>query len=75
MQATKDMLNILLKESVFPEVWKVSRLALIPKPSPSPEAKYRPICMLNCFSKILEYILYERMLKFVKLSDNQYGFS
>lgn len=74
LKATKDMLNELLKASVFPDIWKVSRLALIPKPSSSIDVKFRPICMLNCFSKILEYILYDRMLKFVKLSDNQYGF-
>lgn len=39
------------------------------------ETKYRPICILNAFSKISESIIQERLLQFVSLSDRQVWFS
>ena len=39
---------------------------------------YRPISVLTCFSKLLEKIMYKRIIKFVEknniLSNHQYGF-
>jgi len=42
-------------------------------------SNYRPISILPVFSKILEKVLYNRLLEFIDkhniLSSNQYGFS
>lgn len=42
-------------------------------------SNYRPISVLNCISKIIEKILYFRLIKFLKnnriISDHQYGFT
>lgn len=69
-----------LAEGVFPNQWKLQNLVLIPKGSKSPEGatSYRPICLLNSMGKILERIIYDRLLQHAEqreaLSEHQYGF-
>lgn len=69
-----------LKERVFPDRWKIQRLVLIPKGNKSPEepSSYRPICLLDTMGKILERIIYNRLLPIVEekgaLSEQQFGF-
>jgi hypothetical protein len=39
---------------------------------------YRPISVLTCFSKLLEKLMYKRLIRFIEknkiLTENQYGF-
>lgn len=74
IKSSLKMFNSLLIKAEFPKSWKEARLVLLPKPPKNGVKKYRPLCMLNTISKIMEYILYGRLLKQVKISDNQYGF-
>ena len=70
-----DMMNEMIKNADFPEIWKVARLVLIPKENPNPNTKkYRPICMLNSISKIYEQIIAARILEQIELSPDQFGF-
>lgn len=68
-----DMYNELLRSGVFPKVWKMARVVLIPK-----ERGYRPICLIDVLGKVYERLLTNRLQKILEekgaLSDSQYGF-
>lgn len=81
LQRLVKLYNECLRKGIFPDKWKISRLVLLPKSDKiTPDARYRPICLLNEVGKFLERILAERMKKFMKdnlhasLANNQYGF-
>ncbi|CAB0031311.1 unnamed protein product [Trichogramma brassicae] len=69
-----------LETGVFPSGWKRRRLVLLPKPGKPPDepSSYRPLCMLDTVSKILERIICDRLEAFTErpggLSERQYGF-
>jgi hypothetical protein len=63
--------NKCLKEGVFPAAWKSAELLLLPKPE---SAKFRPICLLSSFAKILEGLIANRLTKATQLSNAQHGF-
>ena len=42
--------------------------------SVSDRANYRPIALSSAMSKMLEILLYSRMVKYLYTSDNQFGF-
>lgn len=69
-----------LDDGVFPEQWKLQQLVLLPKGDKSPDdpSAYRPICLLDTIGKILERIVYVRLLTVAEnrgaLSESQYGF-
>lgn len=75
-----DVFNQCLQEGYFPDQWKKQTLVLIPKPNkPSGEpSSYRPICLLDTIGKVLEKLIYNRLLPIVEtregLSDRQFGF-
>ncbi|PHT96528.1 hypothetical protein BC332_34546 [Capsicum chinense] len=76
IERVRSMIDKMMKTSVFPSEWKRAKLILLEKTkkkSTDPK-KYRPICILNAFSKIFEYVLQERLLNSVTLSERQYGF-
>lgn len=69
--------NLILKSSVFPDVWKISRICPILKSGdPCIVINYRPISILCNFAKLFEMLLYDRIYLSVKcyLSTNQHGF-
>lgn len=76
----KATLQKCLEEGVFPESWKLQHLVLLPKGKkpPGEPSSYRPICLLDTMGKILERIIYERLLAVAEekdaLSDLQFGF-
>lgn len=62
-----------------PDELKVALVSPVYKASDKNDfSNYRPISVLPCFSKILERIMYNRMIDFIEkykiLSDHQYGF-
>ncbi|KAH8292893.1 hypothetical protein KR044_005573, partial [Drosophila immigrans] len=75
-----DTFNVCLRDGVFPKRWKLQRLILLPKggkPIEEPSG-YRPICLLDTAGKILERIIYNRLLRILEdegtISDSQFGF-
>lgn len=75
-----EIFNQCLEEGIFPDSWKTQRLVLLPKPNKrlGDPSSYRPICLLDTMGKILEKVIYNRLLPAVEerhgLSDRQFGF-
>lgn len=75
------VLNVCLRQGVFPDVWKRARLALIPKAvAPGASPKYRPICMIDELGKVFERVIVERLHQYLNtlpnggISERQFGF-
>lgn len=75
-----DLYNHCMSSGTFPAEWKDSRVVLLrkgDKPEGVPES-YRPLCLLNDLGKVLEFLIANRLEKFIiskgGLSANQYGF-
>ena len=71
--------NMSMNEGIFPDKLKIARVTPIYKKGDKSEvSNYRPISVLSCFSKILEKIIYKRVITFLDkndiLSKNQFGF-
>lgn len=71
--------NRSLQTGVVPDKLKWAKvLPLYKADDPSTFSNYRPISILPCFSKVLEKIVYNRLLAYFKenklLYDHQYGF-
>ncbi|XP_062538762.1 uncharacterized protein LOC134207048 [Armigeres subalbatus] len=65
--ACPDMFRTVLQKCLddFPEMWKIQKLVLLPKPGKPPgnPASYRPICLLDTLGKLLEKIILNRLAK------------
>ena len=71
--------NQSLQTGVIPDDLKVALATPVYKANNKEEiSNYRPISVLPCFSKILEKVMYKRLLKYLEnhhmLFQNQYGF-
>lgn len=79
-EAFLGLFNRCLEEGIYPEVWKVADLVLLPKVGKKLDdpSAYRPICMLNTTGKLLEKILVGRLRRHMEtnnlFSNNQFGF-
>lgn len=75
-----NVFNSLLKEGVFPAIWKEANVILLEKPTKTAGSRqtYRPICLINTLGKLLESILNNRLKVQIEekklISSNQYGF-
>ena len=72
-------LNSVFTERTFPRNCKIARITPIYKSGAKEEINnYHPISILTCFSKIIEKILFVRLISFFKkhnvIYKNQYGF-
>lgn len=58
-----EVINFRLATGDFSAVWKISRLVLFPKTGKniSDTSGYRPLCILNVFGKLLEYLILVRL--------------
>ena len=66
-----------LKSGFLPSQWKIDMITPIPKKGSLTEIKnYRPISLLCVLSKVLERIIYHKVIEFIrpKLSEFQFGF-
>lgn len=62
-QAVLEAMNDLPGKGVYLKEWKTARLVLLEKKrAEDGEMRYRPLCMLNGYSKILEHLLVARLL-------------
>ncbi|KAA5555975.1 hypothetical protein F3G54_32290, partial [Pseudomonas aeruginosa] len=74
------VLQKVLESGVFPNSWKTARLVLLRKPGKPAEdpAGHRPLCLLDCYGKLLESLILGRIEKQLVqsdcLQDSQYGF-
>jgi len=74
------VMNQALREGSFPEKWKISNLALTPKPGkpPGKPSSFRPLCLSNTDGKIFERIVATRLENHLEtrkvISGRQYGF-
>ena len=71
--------NLSFSSGIIPEKLKIAVVTPIFKANESNKFEnYRPISVLSCFSKLLEKLMYERLIKFIDkndiLSEHQYGF-
>ena len=78
-QILTSLFNKSISQGIFPHVLKCAKVIPIHKGDSILEtSNYRPISLLPIFSKILEKVMYSRIIKFVEKFDilykNQYGF-
>jgi hypothetical protein len=71
--------NLSFSSGIIPEKLKIAVVTPIFKANESNKFEnYRPIYVLSCFSKLLEKLMYKRLIKFIDkndiLSEHQYGF-
>lgn len=70
-----DLINKCLKNGGFPKSCKTSKIVPIFKKGCREDAgNYRPIAVVSVFSKIIEKILKRRLMSFLGISRQQYGF-
>ncbi|EFA13619.2 Putative 115 kDa protein in type-1 retrotransposable element R1DM-like Protein [Tribolium castaneum] len=76
-----SIMNGLLQVQNFPDEWKIAKIVLILKPGKPTEiaaSSYRPLCMLNSLSKLLETLIKNRLQSELVnrggLHPRQYGF-
>ena len=72
-------INLSIISGVFPDQLKIARvIPLFKSGDKSIFNNYRPVSVLPAFSKILEKVIYNRLLDYLNkhkiLSDNQFGF-
>ena len=74
-----SIINKSFQEGIFPEQMKIARVTPIHKEGTKTNVgNYRPISILNSFSKIYEKLMHKRLTSFLESNDsiyeNQYGF-
>lgn len=71
------LFNLSLQTSTFPDLWKTSRITPVFKKGDSSNIlNYRPISIINNFSKVFEIILHEYLYNSISIhiSARQHGF-
>ena len=68
-----------LTQGIFPSVYKIAKVLPLHKGLSKVDMNnYRPISLLSCISKIIERIIYNNLLEYLKefdiLTDRQFGF-
>ena len=74
-----SIINLSVTSGIVPDQLKIARvIPLFKSGEQDIFTNYRPVSVLPAFSKILERVMYNRLLRFLNvfkiLSDNQYGF-
>ncbi|XP_052738128.1 uncharacterized protein LOC128198188 [Bicyclus anynana] len=76
----RDVMNGIFLSGEFPDIWKTARLILLRKHNKSADepSGYRPLCLLDCYGKLLERILLNRIEQLLPkhggLAKDQFGF-
>ena len=61
-----DILNLSLSSGIFPDSWKVARVAPIFKEGPTDErSNYRPISVLPAVSRLFEKLVYDQLYRYL----------
>ena len=72
------IINLSISTSKFPSIWKVAKVVSLLKKGDSLNPKnYRPVALLPIFSKILERVIFNQMVKYLDtnklLHPNHHG--
>ena len=78
-QVLSDLINYSLSSGIFPEQLKYAKVIPIHKSDNTHViSNYRPISILNYFSKLFEKVMHTRLYKYLSkfsmISDDQFGF-
>ena len=69
------IMNLSLRYGIFPAVLKIARvIPLFKSEDPGSFSNYRPVSVLPLFSKILERLMYQRLLSFINKHNILYSF-
>ena len=73
------IINSSIKNKIFPNQWKISKITPIPKVNhPAESSDYRPISILPILSKVFEKLIMKQIVTFLEneelLAKNQSGF-
>ncbi len=71
------LFNKSLESGCLPDLWKTHKICPIPKSGDcSKISNYRPISLLCILSKVMESVVYDKVIDFIrpKLSESQFGF-
>ena len=73
------IINTSIKSGIVPSKMKIAKIVpIFKKGNVTDPANYRPVSLLPCLSKILERVMYNKVLKFLDLHNilysHQYGF-
>ena len=79
MHLTQNSLDIYVSMGIFPDIWKMARVKPLYKKGDKQDMRnYRPISITPVFAKILERLMYNRIISFLYenniLSEAQNGF-
>jgi hypothetical protein len=79
MKPLVHICNVSFKYGIFPDEMKIAKIKLLFKNGDKQDIQnYRPILVLSVFAKILEKLMYNRLLSFLKehyiLTEVQHGF-
>ena len=71
--------NMSFQNGIFPDLLKIAKvIPILKKDDPHTFKNYRPISLLPCFSKLLERLIYNRLIHFLTkhnvIFNRQYGF-
>jgi hypothetical protein len=64
-----------LTQQYFPAAWKEAAIVPVLKRGNHTAVNYRPISILNNFSKLFEFIIHDHISHYAKLNPNQHGFT
>ena len=75
-----SLFNICLERGIFPTIWKIGNVKIVPKPGKVDKThykSYRPITLLSVLGKWFDFFL--KRLQFISLQNNwisekQFGF-
>ena len=78
LPALTHIINLSISNSIFPAMWKHSKLVpLLKKRDPLLAKNYRPVALLPILSKILEKVVFKQIVKYLDenklLSHNHHG--
>jgi len=74
-----NIYNASLESGIFPDQLKIAKVIPVDKKGDKKNVQnYRPIALLSVFSKLLEKLVYNRLMGFIEgngiLTEEQYGF-
>ena len=72
-----SLFNSIIKTQLIPEEWKIHKIIPVPKNAdPTLVQNYRPISLLCVLSKVLEKLIYNKIIDFIKpqITSQQFGF-
>ena len=78
LPALTHIINLSISNSIFPTMWKHSKVVpLLKKGDPLLAKNYRPVAVLPILSKILEKVVFKQIVKYLDdnklLSHNHHG--